>query len=78
MISLYSFEKAVEMLRLGYVFRVVRVAKNRTVAFVRTSDGKQTLGRVPRVVRNRILDEVPLRLDSPGRWVYDYAAKETP
>lgn len=75
MIPVYSFEKAAEMLRLGYVFRVVRVAKNRTVSFVQSTDKKQTLGRVPRHVRNRIIDEIPLRLESPGRWLYDYAAR---
>lgn len=76
MLPAYSFEKTRDMLLLGYVLRVIRVAKNKTVAYISSTDDKQALGRVRAEVRDRVLDELPLRCVNHGRWVYDYAANE--
>lgn len=80
MLPAYPFEKARDMLLLGYVLRVIRVAKNKTVAYISSTDDKQALGRVRAEVRDQVrdqvLDELPLRCVNHGRWVYDYAADE--
>lgn len=74
----YTFDKARDMLRLGYVLSIVYVART-TRARILDRHGS-VLGTLSRTTRDRVLDEVPLvvreRRPRATVWVYDYAFDE--
>ena len=77
MIPRYHYEKAAEMLKLGHAMRVVRLSRTRCMAYITTSDGRNTLGRVLAETRNRLLDEAPLTLIGRGLWRWDFSSENT-
>ena len=73
MIPKYDYNRARDMLRLGYQLHVRRAGKHRLYSknYIVDQTGN-VLGSMHRIVRTQLIDSGCLRLREQGKWVWDY------
>lgn len=71
MIPLYDYDKALDMLKLGYTLKVSYRLGRSSTCITNTNNYIGALGRVTAEIRNRLIEQCVLI--EPGTWRYDYS-----